>query len=65
MTIDINHTKVSYINQKIIDFRLWLFDKRKLFSMEIWDGLTQLPYCRISSSLVDRHVQAREGGDHG
>lgn len=64
MTIDPNHTRISYINQKIIDSNLWSFDKQRFFSMAIWDGLTRLPYSKTTSRLVDRHLAALEGGDH-
>lgn len=64
MSIDSNHTRKPYANQKFIDSNLWSFDKRKLFSMTIWDGLTLLPYSKVSSRLVDRHLAALEGGDH-
>lgn len=62
MTIAINDTKVSYTNQTSIDSNLWLFDKRKFFSMAIWDALTLLPYSKATSRLVDRHLAALEGG---
>jgi hypothetical protein len=59
------YNRNPYINQTSIDSNLWSFDKQKLFSMAIWDSLTLLPYCKASSRLVDRHIQASEGGDHG
>lgn len=64
MSIDSNNTRNPYINQNLIDSSLWSFDKRKLFSMAIWDGLTLLPYSKVSSRLVDRHLAALERGDH-
>ena len=64
MSIYFNHTRIPYINQKIIDSNLWSFDKQRLFSIPLWDALTLLPYSKTTSRLVDRHVLASEGGDH-
>ena len=36
---------------------------QKFFSLPIWDSLTLLPYCKISSRIVDRHL-AVEGDRH-
>lgn len=36
----------------------------KLFSLPIWDALTLLPYCKISSRIVDRHLASVEGDRH-
>jgi hypothetical protein len=37
----------------------------KLFSLPIWDSLTLLPYCKLSSRIVDRHILASEGAING
>jgi|GEM_PF-2439283 len=37
----------------------------KLFSLPIFDSLTLLPYCKLSSRIVDRHILAREGTING
>ena len=36
----------------------------KLFSSQIWDALTLLPYRKVSSRIIDRAILARKGGDH-
>ena len=54
----LHSTRKSYTNQ---DLRSQA--ENKFFSLSAWQLLTLLPYCNLSSRIVDRHILAREG-DH-
>jgi hypothetical protein len=60
---DLNYRSISlHSNRKAHRKQALRF--QKFFALPIWDALTLLPFCKISSLIVDRHLVANEGDRH-
>ena len=59
---DLNYRPIStHSNRKA--HRKQALSRQSFFALPIIDGLTLLPFCKISSLIVDRHLAVVEG-DH-
>ncbi len=61
---DLNYRSISLHSNRKAHRKQALSGFQKFFALPIIDGLTLLPFCKISSRLVDRHLAAVEGDHH-